>query len=55
MIPAGMKDMSEIRQVPNHQEFYANLDSGLNIIIEINEVIYFEMVQGWPIDLLAES
>eukprot|EP00469_Lotharella_globosa_P009663 CAMPEP_0167779492 /NCGR_PEP_ID=MMETSP0111_2-20121227/4833_1 /TAXON_ID=91324 /ORGANISM="Lotharella globosa, Strain CCCM811" /LENGTH=154 /DNA_ID=CAMNT_0007669901 /DNA_START=39 /DNA_END=503 /DNA_ORIENTATION=- len=29
--------MSEVRQVPNHQEFYADVDKGTNIVTEINE------------------
>jgi len=36
-IPDGLKDMSEVRQVPNHQEFYADVDKGMNVITEINE------------------
>mmetsp|Transcript_46491 Transcript_46491/g.74754 ORF Transcript_46491/g.74754 Transcript_46491/m.74754 type:complete len:197 (+) Transcript_46491:13-603(+) len=36
-IPESMKDVSEMRQVPNHQEFYADLQSGLSTIVEMNE------------------
>eukprot|EP00468_Gymnochlora_sp_CCMP2014_P007353 CAMPEP_0167757224 /NCGR_PEP_ID=MMETSP0110_2-20121227/9808_1 /TAXON_ID=629695 /ORGANISM="Gymnochlora sp., Strain CCMP2014" /LENGTH=194 /DNA_ID=CAMNT_0007643393 /DNA_START=18 /DNA_END=602 /DNA_ORIENTATION=- len=36
-MPPGILDCSTIRQVPNHQEFYANTETGMNIITEINE------------------
>mmetsp|Transcript_24168 Transcript_24168/g.58414 ORF Transcript_24168/g.58414 Transcript_24168/m.58414 type:complete len:190 (-) Transcript_24168:84-653(-) len=37
LMPKGMKDMSEVRQVPNHQEFYADVESKMSVITEINE------------------
>ena len=30
--------MLQIREVPNHQEFFSDSDTGLNVIFEINEV-----------------
>eukprot|EP00954_Amorphochlora_amoebiformis_P017559 1319879-Amorphochlora_amoeboformis.AAC.2 len=38
-LPSGLVDMSNVRQVPNHQEFYANADTGANVIFEINEMV----------------
>lgn len=37
-VPVSFIDISTVRQVPNHQEFYADTSSGFNVIFEINEM-----------------